>query len=175
MLKDTPSSYFTFFFISQEEIDEVCQKNVSILRDQRKQTDLKHQLRSFDREFHAERKEHCFILNVKTFLGLICKWEDVGADIRQGLKQHSELRNISEKIVIITGDLATLDSIISDDHDDQLEDDDDEVVDIMHQLFEVSLLFMHRSPPQKKHALATPMTRTWHSSDKVTRKALILP
>ena len=83
------------------------------------------------------------------FSGLICKWEDVGADIRQGLKQHSELTNISEKIVIITGDLATLDSIISDDHDDQLEDDDDEVVDIMHQLFEVSLLFMHRRPPQK--------------------------
>ena len=74
---------------------------------------------------------------MKTFLGLICKWEDVGADIRQGLKQHSELRNISEKINIITGDIATLDSIISDDHDDQLEDDDDEVADIMHQLFEV--------------------------------------
>ena len=71
------------------------------------------------------------------FSGLICKWEDVGADIRQGLKQHSELRNISEKINIITGDIATLDSIISDDHDDQLEDDDDEVADIMHQLFEV--------------------------------------
>ena len=76
------------------------------------------------------------------FSGLICKWEDVGADIRQGLKQHSELRKISEKIVIITGDLATLDSIISDDHDDQLEDDDDEVVDIMHQLFEVNPLFL---------------------------------
>ena len=71
------------------------------------------------------------------FSGLICKWEDVGADIRQGLKQHSELRNISEKINIITGDIATLNSIISDDHDDQLEDDDDEVADIMHQLFEV--------------------------------------
>ena len=130
-------------FILQEEIDEVCQKNVSILRDQRKQTDLKHQLRSFDRESQAERKEN--IASPLTFPGLICKWEDVGADIRQGLKQLSELRNISEKIVIITGDLATLDSIISDDHDDQLEDDDDEVVDIMHQLFEVNLLFMHRS------------------------------
>jgi len=99
-----------------EEIDEVCQKNVSILRDQRKQTDLKHQLRSFDR--------------------LICKWEDVGADIRQGLKQHSELRNISEKLAVMTGDIATLNSIISDDHEDQVEEDDDELADIMHQLFE---------------------------------------
>ena len=129
--------YICSFLILQEEVDEVCQKNVSLLRDQRKQTDLKHQLRSFDRESHAERKEK--IASPFTFLGLICKWQDVGADIRQGLKQHSELRNISEKIVIITGDLATLDSIISDDHDDQLEDDDDEVVDIMHQLFEVNL------------------------------------
>ena len=57
------------------------------------------------------------------------------------MKQHSELRKISEKIVIITGDLATLDSIISDDHDDQFEEDDDEVADIMHQLFEVKILF----------------------------------
>ena len=139
-------------FILQEEIDEVCQKNISILRDQRKQTDLKHQLRSFDREFHAERKEHCFILHVKTFLGLICKWEDVGADMRQGLKQHSELRNISEKIVIITEDIASLDSIISDDPDDQLEEEDEEVADIMHQLFEVNwflkCITAHHSPPQ---------------------------
>ena len=149
MLKDTPCSYFTFFFILQEEIDEVCQKNVAILRDQRKQTDLKHQLRSFDREFHAERKEHCIILNVKTFLGLICKWEDVGADIRQGLKQHSELRNISEKLAVMTGDIATLNNIISDDHEEQLEEEDDEVADIMHQLFEVKVSEMHGSPAHK--------------------------
>ena len=80
------------------------------------------------------------MLHPSRFLGLICKWEDVGADIRRGLKQHSELRNISEKIVIITGEIATLDSIISDDQDDHLEEeDDDEVADIMHQLFEVKV------------------------------------
>ena len=79
------------------------------------------------------------MLHPSRFLGLICKWEDVGADIRRGLKQHSELTNISEKIILITGDIATLDSIISDDHDDQPGEDDDEVVDIMHQLFEVKV------------------------------------
>ena len=71
------------------------------------------------------------------------------------------MRNISEKIVIITGDLATLDSIISDDHDDQLEDDDDEVVDIMHQLFEVNVLFNNASQPSALIKQAS------HSYDKV--------
>ena len=71
------------------------------------------------------------------FLGMISKWEDVSSEIRKGLQQHSELRNISEKIVTITEDLTTLDSIINDDYNDELEDDE-EVVDIKHQLFEVN-------------------------------------
>ena len=72
------------------------------------------------------------------FLGMISKWEDVSSEIRKGLQQHSELRNISEKIVTITEDLTTLDSIIDDDYDDELEEEDDEVADIKHQLFEVN-------------------------------------
>merc|ERR1712223_1528121 len=67
---------------------------------------------------------------------MISKWEDVSSEIRKGLQQHSELRNISEKIVTITEDLTTLDSIIDDDYDDELEEEDDEVADIKHQLFE---------------------------------------
>jgi len=97
-----------------EEIEEVCQKNISSLTNQRRLTDVKHQLKSFER--------------------LICKWEDVSSDVRKGLQQQSELRDISEKIDIVTGDLATLDSIISDDYEDEF--DDDEVADIKHQLFE---------------------------------------
>ena len=111
------------------------------------------------------------------FLGLICKWEDVGADIRRGLKQHSELRNISEKIVIITGDIATLDSIISDDQDDHLEEeDDDEVADIMHQLFEVKKGLLNAShptaPPHNKAAPVSPLTRPDHL--KVTVEAVVV-
>ena len=80
------------------------------------------------------------------------------------MKQHSELRKISEKIVVITGDIATLDSIISDDQDDHLEEeDDDEVADIMHQLFEVKVAEMHGSPP---HIKSSPS----HSQDKVVLK-----
>ena len=90
---------------------------------------------------------------MKTFLGLICKWEDVGADIRQGLKQHSELRNISEKLAVMTGDIATLNSIISDDHEEHFEEEDDEVADIMHQLFEVKVSEMHGSPAHNSHSL----------------------
>ena len=53
------------------------------------------------------------------------------------MEQLSELRNISEKIETIREDLTTLDSIINDDYNDELEDDE-EVVDIKHQLFEVN-------------------------------------
>ena len=75
-------------------------------------------------------------MTVETLLGLIGKWEDVSSEIRKGLEQLSELRNISEKIETIREDLTTLDSIINDDYNDELEDDE-EVVDIKHQLFEV--------------------------------------
>ena len=75
--------------------------------------------------------------------GLIGKWEDVSSDIRQGLQHHAELGNISETIGTITEDLATLDSIINDDYDDELEEDDDEVADIKHQLFEVIDIVQH--------------------------------
>ena len=103
------------------------------------------------------------MLHPSRFLGLICKWEDVGADIRQGLKQHSELRNISEKLAVMTGDIATLNNIISDDHEEQLEEEDDEVADIMHQLFEVKVYEMHGSPPHNKSGPS-------HSQDKVVLK-----
>ena len=78
-----------------------------------------------------------FLIERKKNVGFIGKWEDVCSEIRKGSDQLSELRNISEKIVTVREDLNTLDSIMNDDCNIELEDDE-EVADIKHQLFEVN-------------------------------------
>ena len=107
-----------------EDLQEVCQKNKSILSDQTQL--LEHKIKS------------------KALKRLICKWEEVEKQIVDKLQYLVDMQNICKNISIVTEDLETVDNIIhEEDEEDKGKDyyvdcqDDCEVVEMRHQLFEV--------------------------------------
>ena len=82
--------------------------------------------------------------------GVMARWQELQNKIQDRLHQRKELQSISCSIASLASDLDTLDSIIlDDDEDDSSLDEDYELVDMRHQLFEVNDLVLTTSREAK--------------------------
>ena len=82
--------------------------------------------------------------------GMMARWQELQNKIQDRLHQRKELQSISCSIASLAKDLDTLDSIIlDDDEDDGSLDEDYELVDMRHQLFEVNDLVLTTSREAK--------------------------
>ena len=80
----------------------------------------------------------------------MARWQELQNKIQDRLHQRKELQSITSSIASLASDLDTLDSIIlDDDEDDGSLDEDYELLDMRHQLFEVNDLVLTTSREAK--------------------------
>ena len=80
----------------------------------------------------------------------MARWQELQNKIQDRLHHRKELQSITSSIASLASDLDTLDSIIlDDDEDDGSLDEDYELVDMRHQLFEVNDLVLTTSREAK--------------------------